>query len=281
MKKINTVAIIGVGLIGGAFGMALLKKGLTKKVIGIGRNEKKLKVAKKLGAVTEYSLDYWILGEADLVFLATPVMHIGEMLKKIGPYLKAGAIITDGGSTKEKIVEAASRYLPSYVSFVGSHPIAGSEKSGVLSARPDLFKGAVCAVTPGRNTDKKALADVIKLWKTFGSKVIVMSPAVHDRAIAATSHLPHFVAAALSSSVIKNDKNLKVLIGKGFRDTTRIAASNPQVWAEIALANRKNICKSMKEFLRQAKIMESAICRGDVKALAKILNEAKTKREGL
>jgi len=281
MKKINTVAIIGVGLIGGAFGMALRKQKLAGRVIGIGRNEKKLKNAVKLGALTEYSLDYWILGEADLVFLATPVVHIEEMLTKIGPYLKAGALVTDGGSTKENIVSAANKYLPLYTYFVGSHPIAGSEKSGVQFSEAGLFNGAVCAVTPDKLTNKIALSKIRNLWKKLGANVVTLSPAEHDKILAATSHLPHFVAAAMAVSVISKNKNLLSLIGKGFKDTTRIAASSPEVWAEIALANKKNVCKSMKEFIRQTIKLEKAIKRGRSKDIVMILKEAKVKREQL
>jgi len=281
MKKFNTVAIIGVGLIGGAFGMALRKQKLACRVIGIGRNEARLKNAVKLGAITEYSLDYWILGEADLVFLATPVLHIKDMLTKIGPYLKAGAIVTDGGSTKENIVSAANKYLPLYTYFVGSHPIAGSEKSGVQFACPDLFKGSVCAVTPDKLTDRMALTKVVNIWRKLGARVITLKPAEHDKILAATSHLSHFVAAAMSVSVINKNKNLLALIGKGFKDTTRIAASNPEVWAEIALANKINVCKSMKAFIRQTVKLEKAIKRGKSKEIIKLLKEAKIKRESL
>ncbi len=281
MKSYNTVAIIGVGLIGGAFGMALLKKGFTGRVIGIGRNEKRLKVAKRMGAITEYSTDYWILGEADLVFLATPVIHIESLLEGIGPYLKAGALLTDGGSTKEKIVSTAHKFLPPYVFFVGSHPVTGSEKSGVHFTKSDLFEGAVCAVTPDKTTDKKALGNVIKLWKALGSTVISMKPAVHDKLLASTSHLPHFVAAALTLSVVRKDKNLRALLGKGFKDTTRIAASNPEVWAQIALANKKNISNSLQEFLKQTKKLQSAVRTGNMRKLVRLLSEAKTVRESL
>ena len=281
MKKINTIAIIGVGLIGGAFGMALRKQKIASKIIGIGRNEERLKKAVKLGAITEYSLDYWILGEADLVFLATPVVHIKDMLTKIGPYLKAGAIVTDGGSTKEEIVEAANKWLPLYTYFVGSYPIAGSEKSGVEFASKDLFKGSVCAVTPDKLTNKIALNKVAKLWKMLGAKVITLPPAEHDKILAATSHLPHFAAAAMSVSVINKNKNLLALIGKGFKDTTRIAASSPEVWAEIALANKKNVCAMLKLFMKQTAKLEKAIKRERTKDIVKLLKEAKLKRERL
>ncbi|MFH1074343.1 MAG: prephenate dehydrogenase [Candidatus Firestonebacteria bacterium] len=281
MKKFNTVAIIGVGLIGGAFGMALRRQKLAVKVIGIGRNEARLKKAVKLEAITEYSLDYWILGEADLVFLATPVIHITEMLAKIGPYLKAGAVVTDGGSTKEGIVNAANKYLPLYTYFVGSHPIAGSEKNGVQFASTGLFRGSVCAVTPDKLTDKTALKKITGLWKAFGAKVVTITPGEHDRIIAATSHLPHFAAAALAGSVISKNKNLRSLIGKGFKDTTRIAVSNPEVWAEIALANKKNVCKSIKAFIRKITKLEKFIRKGKTKEIVRLLKEAKVKRESI
>lgn len=281
MKKINTVAIIGAGLIGGAFGMALLKQKMADRVIGLGRNEARLKKALKLGALTEYSLDYWILGEADLVFMATPVNNIRELLFGIGPYLKAGALVTDGGSTKAEIVSAANKYLPLYTYFIGSHPIAGSEKSGVQFASADLFKGSVCAVTPDKLTNKIALKKVSNIWKALGAKVVTLSPVEHDKVLASTSHLPHFAAAAMSLSAIKRDKNRRALTGKGFKDTTRIAASSPEIWAEIALANRKNICASLKNFLLQTSRLEKAIKRGKSKEIVRLLRQAKTKRDSL
>ncbi|OGF50006.1 MAG: hypothetical protein A2044_00035, partial [Candidatus Firestonebacteria bacterium GWA2_43_8] len=195
--------------------------------------------------------------------------------------LKAGAIVTDGGSTKEEIVEAANKWLPLYTYFVGSHPIAGSEKSGVQFASKDLFKGSVCAVTPDKLTNKIALNKVAKLWKMLGAKVITLPPAEHDKILAATSHLPHFAAAAMSVSVINKNKNLLALIGKGFKDTTRIAASSPEVWAEIALANKKNVCAMLKLFMKQTAKLEKAIKRERTKDIVKLLKEAKLKRERL
>ena len=249
MQK-KTVAIMGVGLIGGSLGKAFLRRGLFTKVLGIGRNPIKLEKALKARAITEFSTDLKALKSADLVVLCTPVVHIKKTFKKLSRHLKPGCIVTDVGSTKEEIVLAAGKLLPKNVFFVGSHPIAGSEKSGVDFAGAELFKGAVCVVTPVKKTNNKALAEVRNLWSRLGGKVIVMNPAEHDRVIARTSHVPHFLASALTLSVLKKDRNTISLAGKGFRDTTRIAAGNPEVWCEIAAANSKNIRKGLDELIK-------------------------------
>ena len=238
MKK--TVAVIGTGLIGGSIGKALLAGRGCSKVIGIGRNRAKLRLALREKAVSSWSTDYSALKEADLVVICTPVGHIENIFEKIGANLKPGCIVTDAGSTKERIVKS-SKKLPSGVFFVGSHPIAGSHKRGVGNSDGKMFRGTLCIVTPEKSSDRKAVRAVTALWKQLGCRVILMSPAEHDRTLALTSHVPHFTAAALCLAVLSGDKRRERVLGKGFLDTTRIAAGNPELWCEIASANKKNI----------------------------------------
>ncbi len=238
MKK--TAAVIGTGLIGGSIGKALLAGRSYSKVIGIGRNRAKLRLALEEKAVSSWSTDYSALKEADLVIICTPVGHIENIFKLIGTHLKPGCIVTDAGSTKERIVKS-SGMLPRGVFFVGSHPIAGSHKRGVQNADGKMFKGTLCIVTTEKKTDHKALHSVITLWKRLGCRVLLMSPAEHDRTLALTSHVPHFTASALCLAVLNGDNQRERVLGKGFLDTTRVAAGNPELWCEIASANRKNI----------------------------------------
>lgn len=280
MEKIKTSAIFGVGLIGGSFGKALLKKRIAKKVIGIGRNKRRLKAALIQRAVSEITTDLKRVREADLVVLATPVINIEKTLKAISPHLKNGCIVTDVGSTKEKIVKAVSKHLPKNVYFVGSHPIAGSEKSGVLNSSDKLFEDSVCVITPEKTTSKKALFFIKNIWKRLGAKTVMMSPSEHDRIIALTSHLPHFLVDLLVLTVLKAD-NKKILpfIGRGFKDTTRIAVSNPELWAEIAISNNKNVYKGLEKIVKYIKIVQKHIKRNDNKKLINLLVKAKVLRE--
>ena len=267
MKK--TAAIIGTGLIGGSIGKALLAGRIFSGVVGIGRNRAKLCLALKEKAVTSWSTGYSALKKADLVVICTPVRHIESIFEKIGPYLKQGCIVTDAGSTKERIVKGSAR-LPRGVFFVGSHPIAGSHKRGVNNADGKMFRDTLCIVTPEKKTDHNALRSVTTLWKRLGCRVLLMSPAEHDRTLALTSHVPHFIASALSLAVLNGDKKRENVLGKGFLDTTRIAAGNPELWSEIASSNRKNINRGIDKVISiLKKIKKTAGSRKLLPLLAK------------
>lgn len=281
MKKINKVAILGVGLLGGSFGKALIKNKLAKKVIGIGRNKSRLRKAIMQRAIDEMSLDIRKVKEADLVVISTPVIHIEETLKKISSYFKKGSIVIDTGSTKAGIVRAATKYINHEVYFVGCHPIAGSEKSGVDFSTENLFNGSICVITPVETTSKEALLVVKTLWEQLKAEVVMMSPNEHDRVIALTSHLPHFIASSLVLSAVKEDKNILALTGKGFKDTTRIAASSPELWIEIAAANKNNIITSLKIFLKNLNLINNYIKQGNFKKIKELLYKAKELREDL
>jgi len=215
------------------------------KVIGIGRNISRLARAKKLGAADEITTDYCAgVKQADLVVIAVPVEKTFEVIKKIRKCLKSGAVVTDAGSVKRKVVELSEKMMPPGVRFVGSHPMAGSEKSGVANAAPGLFRGATCIVTVTRKTDPSALRKVSEMWKNTGARILVKTPEEHDRITAEISHLPHLLSFALMERVAEANKkygDADRLAAGAYRDMTRIAASSPEVWADIFTSNAEFI----------------------------------------
>lgn len=240
------VSIIGVGLIGGSLGLALKGRGLASKIIGVGRREISLKNALKAGAVDETTLDLKEgVYDADLIVLAAPVVSILRIGKETVSYLKQGAILTDVGSTKEEIVRTLSALTRN---FVGAHPMAGSNESGVEKATASLFEKTTCVVTPNMETSKEALSIVEDLWKKVGAKVVKMDPRTHDFLVAITSHLPHLAASSLVSLAAKEKGKAVPLIATGFKDTTRIASSPSEVWSDIFLSNKEMVVSALKGY---------------------------------
>ncbi len=281
MEQIKSVAIIGIGLIGGSLGLALKKANLVQKIIGIGRKEEKLQRALKLGAVDSVVTDiYFGVKKADLVILATPVNSILEIATQMVPYLKMGAIVMDVGSTKKKIVRKLAPSLSlSEVHFVGTHPLAGSEESGIEVAKADLFEGATCVITPIPQTNEEALSIVRSLWKGIGAKVVEMTPEMHDELIAYSSHLPHLVAASLADLIRMQDKKILPLLASGFKDTTRIAASHPVMWRDICLTNQEAILKSISEFKKILEKWQNLIEQANPETLTGEFEEVKKFRD--
>jgi prephenate dehydrogenase len=273
------VAIIGTGLLGGSLALALKKNNLAGKVVGSFRQEASMKAAREKGIIDEGTTDIrQAVMHADLVILASPVKVILEQIKdkEFIKAIKRGAIMTDVGSTKVSIVEAAQKYLPQHVLFVGSHPMAGSEKSGVAHANADLFKGAACIMTPVEKTNRLAKDKVKHLWTSLGANVVMMEPAKHDEALAYVSHLPHIVAFALMRAI---PEEMLVHASSGLRDTTRIAGSSPKIWNDICASNYRHILKAIDETVRSLSDIRKAIVDHDEPALTQALTQAKTKRE--
>lgn len=282
------VTIIGVGLIGGSLGMILRRKGLADRVIGVGRRVENLKTAVELGAIDRYVVDSKEgVREADLVVLATPVDTYERHLNEWASCLKVGAIVTDVGSVKGRLVEQAERAMPHGVHFVGAHPIAGKEKTGVTAGTDQLFKGARCIMTPTKTTDPQALERVRALWQETGSVVLDMDPHAHDKILGAVSHLPHVAAFALINALIDlRDHEVPSLdlaghSGGGLRDTTRIAASSPEMWRDIFLWNRDNIVTCIEAYERSLAQLKQLIKSGDAAGIEKELERAKQEREKL
>jgi len=254
LRKIDCVAIIGVGLIGGSFGMALRKRGLAGRVIGVGRNPDRLRKAVELGAVDEWTTDVEAgVEDADLIYVSTPVSLETQFIQLSADFAKEGCIITDAGSTKALICEEADRLMHDGIRFVGGHPMAGSEATGVEAATADLFVSAAYVLTPTASTDEEALAIMKGVAEGIGSRVIIMDAKTHDRSVAVISHLPHLIAVALVSLARERsttDQELFELAAGSFRDITRVAGSSPVIWRDICLSNIEEICRAAEGFQR-------------------------------
>jgi prephenate dehydrogenase len=277
------IAVIGVGLIGGSLALAVKKRGLCREIVGIGRSESSLRKALELDVIDTFTLqlEKGVSG-ADLVVLATPLSVFAGCLKTMCPYLKPGAVVTDVGSAKEMVLRRAQRFPE--ILFVGAHPIAGTEKSGVTEANADLFDGARCIITPTSTTDPHALDRVEKLWKGVGSRVIRMDAETHDCIMAAVSHLPHMAAYALVNSVAgirMGEIEALSFTGGGFKDFTRIASSHPIMWRDICLENKKHLLKAVERFEDEIKKLKQHILDENGEALCRDFQLAKTTRDRL
>lgn len=269
--------ILGTGLLGGSIGLALKKGELATKIIGVSRQETSLRAALTMGAIDEGEQDILkAIQGADLIVLATPVGVILENLSEIARHVRRGCIVTDVGSTKLSIVEAAEKHFPPHVLFVGSHPMAGSEKSGVAHASVDLFKGARCFVTPTAKTNRLAKDKVKHLWTMLGAHVEFMDPAKHDEILAYVSHLPHLVAFALMRAI---PDEFVAHGAVGLRDTTRVAASSSQMWNDICIANSRNILKSIDDMARSLAELRKAVVEKNQKVLSECIEQARAKKE--
>jgi len=273
------VAIVGVGMIGGSIGKALRSRRLATKVVGIGRSQASLDAAKRAGCVTDVSTDVAAAAAADLVVVAAGVGSINGLLDAVDAVVRPGTLLTDAGSTKASIVAGWERRRRTRRGrFVGSHPIAGSHRRGSAAADGDLFAGRVTVVTPARATpaaDADAIGD---FWSALGATVFMMPPKEHDRILAATSHAPHVIAAALAAAT--PEATLAFTAG-GWRDTTRIAAGDPELWADILLDNAGGVGDAMKRFAGMAERLLAAIARGDRRRLVDLLSRAKGTRDAV
>jgi prephenate dehydrogenase len=266
-------------LIGGSIGLAIKKRGLVDEVVGVFRHESTRKKALKYKAVDRavMSIADGVKG-ADLIVVASPVRSIPKIIEAAAKYAKRGAIITDAGSTKGWIVNLVEKSLAKFrnVHFVGSHPMAGSEKTGVEAARSNLLQDAPCIVTKTRYTNKRALKKMVSFWSALGSKVSVMTPEEHDKRISFVSHLPHLVAFSIAHAV--PEKYMKYA-AEGFGDTTRVASSDPQLWADILSTNKKQVLASAEALRHTNEMLIKILKKGDEPSLVKFLGKAKAKRD--
>lgn len=273
----NQVAIVGIGLIGGSIGMAVKKRQVAKTVVGFARRQQTLRHALQKKAIDRGALNLReAVAEADLIILATPVKTIIKMAPAVFSAAKHGALVIDVGSSKSHIVNAMERVMPAHVSFVGSHPLAGSEKKGVDFASADLFAKSVCVVTPTRRTKASALARVKTFWQKLGAHTMPLSPRQHDTVVAQVSHLPHVLAFSLIAAI--NDRYAGFASG-GLRDTTRIASSDPSLWCDTFSSNKKELLKAMQVFKKSFAQFELLIRTDNQRALWKKLLHAKIKRD--
>jgi prephenate dehydrogenase len=298
---INKLVVIGVGLIGGSFALALRKAELVTHITGVGRSQANMERARDLGAVDEIARDLpKALKDADVVFLAIPVGRTGETMAQIAPYLEPDTIVTDAGSTKQNVIAAARAHLAEHLhNFVPGHPVAGAELSGAGAANSNLFRDKNLVLTPIEETSAEALKRITKLWQACGAQVSEMSAERHDEILATVSHLPHvlaftlmhYVAAAGNGSGADNafstddmirSSELLRFAGSGFRDFTRIAASSPEMWRDICLGNREVLFKQIGAYQNELAALREMLARGDGDALERVFSGAReTRRQWL
>jgi prephenate dehydrogenase len=279
-RLFERVTIAGVGLIGGSLALAARAAGLIGEVVGYGRTEANLQVAQSRGIVDRYSQDIVEAArDADLLLLAVPVNAMAAVVRACAPVLREGTVVSDAGSVKARVVEEVEAVLPPAVSFVGVHPIAGSEHSGAAAAFAELFRGSRCIITPGRRAEPSAVAKIRALWEGVGMRVDEMDPAQHDQMLAWVSHLPHAVAFSAVNAVMDADPAMEHFAGPSFRDLTRVAASSVEMWSDIFLANAAQVDTAMVKFAAVLEALRRAITSGDATELKRQLERACTARQ--
>jgi prephenate dehydrogenase len=281
--QFRKITILGVGLLGGSIGLAVKRRKLAHQTAGFVRRAASLKDCEKAGAADYVTTDLLAaVWDADLVILSSPLGQMRSLAERMLPALKPGAIVTDVGSVKCSVArELESLIANAGAHFVGSHPMAGAEKTGVSAARANLFVNAVCVVTPTKKTNRTALKRVERFWKALGSCVLELKPEAHDALVSRSSHLPHVLAATLANLVLDpaQPKFQAALCANGFRDTTRIASGSPEMWRDIALANRKNLARSLSIFVAELQKVQRLVKKGDAPAITKFFETAKQRRD--
>jgi Prephenate dehydrogenase len=278
----GVVAIVGTGLIGGSIGLCLKERGLATTIIGVGHRKVSINKALKIKAIDEGTTDIEKAAkQADIIILATSVNLIPDYAKKIIPLMKKSAILTDVGSTKDYIVSQINNEIKSTCNgekpnFIGAHPLAGSEKRGIESARPDLFEGSVCVLTPTNLNSKKCITRLSNMWKALGARISIMTPSKHDEILALVSHLPHLVASSLAGVI--HEKYWK-FAASGLRDTTRIASGDPELWLSISKQNKQKIIEALRCFSEEVECTINDLEQGNDKKLLGRLKKAKTVRD--
>ncbi len=278
----DQIAIIGTGMMGTSLGIAIKKNGLCNKIIGIDRNFDNLKAAKKLSAIDSYT-DCLKDGISDavLIIFAIPILSTFEVAKRIVYAVKKDAVITDIGSTKGELVQKMTELFYGHSSYIGSHPITGTEKSGAINAIDGLYEGKKCIITPIEKTEQFAVDAIKKFWECIGSDIVVMDPYEHDRVMAMVSHLPHIVAYSLVGSVMEQQKNGNALFkyaGGGLKDYTRIAGSDPVMWRDIFISNSKEVLNAIEQFSKTMNRLSRMIKEKDMKGIHDFLEDIREAR---
>ncbi len=276
---VSTLTIIGVGLIGGSLAAAVKARGLATRIIGVGRSTSKLAGAIERGLLDEATADLAAAArQSDLIVFCTPVDRVVAGVREAAAACRCGTLITDAGSTKAEICEALETGLPPGVEFIGSHPLAGSEKSGYEHANPQLFANRVCVLTPHAGTSPPGLQRLRSFWTGLEARLIEMTPRAHDRAVAETSHFPHVAASVLAATLAPEHQ---ALAARGFRDTTRIAAGDTDLWTSILLDNAEEVTRSLEKFAGILDEYRTALQRRDAGAIKQLWEHARQIREQL
>ncbi|MFB3784938.1 MAG: prephenate dehydrogenase [bacterium] len=269
------LGIVGVGLLGGSLGLALKSRAPDIQITGIGRSEERLAAALRRGAIDQYALGSAVIDPPlDALVICTPVRLVPAALRTALPSLAPQALVTDVGSTKAGLVRQCEELAEDAVWFIGSHPIAGSHQTGVQAAKANLFHNKVCVVTATGRSHPPALEAITGLWRFLGMKVIHMDPGEHDHFLAFSSHLPHIAAAALCHAAMGKGKSIEALLGRGFRDTTRVAGGDPGLWLDICMENRESLRDSLLVLQRWIADFLSWLDHGDEAAILQFLAEA-------
>ncbi|WP_297326047.1 prephenate dehydrogenase/arogenate dehydrogenase family protein [Nitrosomonas sp.] len=285
ITALNKLVIIGVGLIGGSFALALRNAGLAKHIVGVGRSRQNMQCALERGVIDEIATDMTsALHNADLVLLAMPVGQTAHIMAQIAPHLQANTIITDVGSTKQDVIAAARHHLPmqNRHHFVPGHPIAGTEHSGAQAAQADLYVNKHVILTHLPETSSDAVAQVSQLWQACGAQVSIMPADEHDRILAATSHLPHLLAFTMMNHLNHSTSDLENILrfaGSGLRDFTRIASSSPEMWRDICLANRESLLKQIDGYQNELSTLQEMLRNNEGETLEKAFSQARDVRE--
>ncbi len=280
------IAIIGIGLIGSSISHAARRAGLARQIVGSSATPATRAKAEELGLVSKAYADAAdAVKGADLVIMCTPVGVYGKIAAQIGPHLTAGTIVTDVGSVKAAVVRDIAPHLPKGVHFVPGHPIAGTEQSGPESGFAELFDGRWCILTPEPGTDAAAVAKLEKFWQKLGSNVEIMGAEHHDMVLAITSHVPHLIAFNIVNTAAHlgrvTDSEVIQFSAGGFRDFTRIAASDPVMWRDVFLNNKDAVLEMLGRFSEDLTVLQRAIRFGDGATLEKLFSEARTVRRGI
>ncbi|MCX8107777.1 MAG: prephenate dehydrogenase/arogenate dehydrogenase family protein [Verrucomicrobiae bacterium] len=279
----HKLTIIGVGLLGGSLGMAAKERNLAKVICGYVRRKASLKECVQRGAVDYATLNlHEAVSGADLVVLCTPVGQMEPLVEQLLPALSAAAVVTYVGSGKDGLVQRLEKLIHrAGAHFVGSHPMAGAETTGVKNARKDLFDDAVCIVTPTKKTSRPALEYVKALWNAVGARTVSMAPSKHDELVARSSHLPHLIAVQLVNFVLRREKNREqeMVCANGFRDSTRIASGSPEMWRDIALANRRRLTRVIDLYINELRRLRSALLEANPRRLERLFVLAKKRRD--
>jgi prephenate dehydrogenase len=277
------ITIVGVGLLGGSLGLAIRKRRLASEVAGFVRRAASIRDCEKFAATDYATTDLLAaVSDSDLIILCAPLGRMRPLVSEMLPALKRGAIVTDVGSVKASVIRDVEKSVQkSGAYFIGSHPMAGGEKTGVSAARADLFENAVCVVTPTKKSNPAALKKIGRFWESLGTRVLKLSPEQHDLFVSRTSHLPHVVAASVANLVLNpaKPKTQSQLCANGFRDTTRIASGSPEMWRDIALSNRKNLAKSLDAFISELQKFQRVLKTEDMKVILKFFETAKSRRD--
>ena len=277
------IALIGVGLLGGSLGLAIRQRRLAGVVEGFVRRESSLAECETFGAVDRARLDLTqTVRDADLVILCTPLAQMRELATQMQPALAPGALVTDVGSVKGSVVQELEPIVrKAGAHFIGSHPMAGAEKTGVSHARPSLFEKAICVVTPTAHAPPELVQRLESFWSQVGGVPLRLTPEAHDDLVSRPSHLPHVVASELSNYVLSpaHAREQAMLCANGFRDTTRIASGSPEMWRDICLANRKHLARVLGVFIEDLQEFQLALEREDRRAVEEFFAQAKQRRD--